>query len=125
MISFKSSSRFPLSSGARVASPVIFPPGRARLATNPLPTGSLSCAMTMGIVTVASLAARVDGGPFATMMSTFESHEFGRERGETVEFSLRVSILNDDISPLHVAKLAEALPECLDAVRDTGKGGTY
>ena len=42
MISFKSSSRFPLSSGEKLDSPVMFPPGRARLATSPLPTGSLS-----------------------------------------------------------------------------------
>ena len=33
MISFRSSSRFPLSSGASVDKPVMFPPGRARLAT--------------------------------------------------------------------------------------------
>ena len=32
------------------ASPVMFPPGRARLATNPEPTGSSSNTMTMGIV---------------------------------------------------------------------------
>ena len=56
-VSFRSSNCFPLSSGARVANPVMFPPGRARLATNPFPTGSVSCAITMGIVTVASLAA--------------------------------------------------------------------
>ena len=41
-ISLRSSSRFPLNSGRRVANPVMFPPGRARLATKPLPTGSLS-----------------------------------------------------------------------------------
>ena len=35
-ISFKSSSRLPLNSGARVDNPVMFPPSRARLATNPL-----------------------------------------------------------------------------------------
>ena len=39
-ISLSSSSRFPLSSPARLVSPVMFPPGRARLATNPFPTGS-------------------------------------------------------------------------------------
>ena len=41
MISFNSSSCFPLISGARLDNPVIFPPGRARLATNPEPTGSI------------------------------------------------------------------------------------
>src|SRR5262245_2476545 len=54
--SFISSSCFPPISGARVANPVMFPPGRARLTTNLLATGSLSCAMTIGIVLVASWA---------------------------------------------------------------------
>ena len=65
-----SSSRLPLNCGDRVESPVIFPPGCARLATNPFPTGSLSCAMTMGIVFVAFLAGRVAAGPLVTMPST-------------------------------------------------------
>gem|GEM_PF-2323429 len=69
-ISFKSSSRLPLISGARVDNPVMFPPGRAKLATNPLATGSPSCAKTMEIVVVASLAARVTDGPAVTMIST-------------------------------------------------------
>ena len=50
--------------------PVTLPPGRARLATNPLPTGSGSCLMTMGIVLVASLAAWVTVAPPVTMRST-------------------------------------------------------
>ena len=48
----------------------MFPPGRARLATNPLATGSLSDDMTMGIVLVASLAARFAVEPPETMTST-------------------------------------------------------
>src|SRR5215813_4387192 len=69
-VSFRSSSRFPLSSGARVDSPVMFPPGRAKLAMKPLLTGSLSTTMTMGIVAVASLAARKSPKPVTTMTST-------------------------------------------------------
>ena len=38
---------------------LMLPPGRARLATNPLPMGSPTCVITMGIVEVASLAARL------------------------------------------------------------------
>jgi hypothetical protein len=48
----------------------MFPPGRARLATNPFLTGSVSCVMTMAIVTVASLAERVAPEPAVTMTST-------------------------------------------------------
>ncbi len=85
-ISFRSSSRFPLSSGARVDNPVMFPPGRARLATNPLPTGSGSCAMTMGIVEVASLAARVAVGPAVTMTSTLRRTSSAASAGRRSSF---------------------------------------
>ena len=37
--------------------PVRFPPGRERLATHPLATGSLPMVMTIGIVVVAAFAA--------------------------------------------------------------------
>ena len=59
MISFKSSSCFPLSSGANVDRPVMFPPGRAEAGDEPVGNRIVSCVMTMGIVEVASLAARV------------------------------------------------------------------
>jgi hypothetical protein len=38
---------------ARLESPVIFPPGCAKLRTNPFLTGSPTATMTMGIVSVA------------------------------------------------------------------------
>jgi hypothetical protein len=49
----KSSSRLPASSFASVARPVTLPPGRARLATRPLPTGSPAVANTIGMTDVA------------------------------------------------------------------------
>ena len=52
--------------------PVMFPPGRARLVTNPLATGSPSCIITIGVVTLASLAARVADEPAVTMTSTLK-----------------------------------------------------
>src|SRR5262245_30409749 len=54
-----------------VGHPVTFPPGRARLSMNPSPTGSaLPEIMTMGIISVAFLAAATPCVPSATMMST-------------------------------------------------------
>ena len=41
--------------------PVTLPPGRARLATSPAPSGSPATAKTIGMVEVACLAARVGG----------------------------------------------------------------
>ena len=48
--SFRSSNLFALSSGTIMLKPVTFPPGRARLATNPVATGSVLLAITIGIV---------------------------------------------------------------------------
>ena len=50
--------------------PVTFPPGRARLAMSPVPTGSRTAIMTMGIVSVAFLAAVTPCVPNDTMRST-------------------------------------------------------
>ena len=68
--SLSSSSRFPSSSWTIVVEPVTFPPGRARLATSPVPTASPATAMTIGIVFVACLAARAPGVPAVTIAST-------------------------------------------------------
>ena len=51
-------------------SPVTLPPGRARLLTSPVPSGSPADVMTMGIVAVACLAARGASVPAATITST-------------------------------------------------------
>src|SRR5215471_18871826 len=47
--------------GPTLVLPVIFPPGRARLGTSPARTGSPMEIMTMGIVVVACLAAKLAG----------------------------------------------------------------
>src|SRR5262249_58652708 len=59
------STTFGLMSELRFESPVVLPPGRPRLATNPLPTGSLEVGITMGIVAVAFCAALITGVPDA------------------------------------------------------------
>ena len=68
-VSLSNSSRFALSSGVMPLMPVMLPPGRARLATNPSPMGSESSAMIMGMVLVARFAAH-DAGPNAMSTST-------------------------------------------------------
>ncbi len=52
------SSRFGPSSTFSMLTPVRLPPGRLRLATSPVPTGSTPLLNTIGIVAVAALAAR-------------------------------------------------------------------
>ena len=56
--------------GARMYSPVMLPPGRARFLTIPSAVGSPLVAMTMGIVVVTCLADSVAGDPRVTITST-------------------------------------------------------
>ena len=51
-VSFSSSTHLPPSEPSIVEKPVALPPGRAKLATKPLPTGSETVAKTMGMVRV-------------------------------------------------------------------------
>src|SRR6516162_5250552 len=66
----KISIRLPASSSDRTDMPVTLPPGRARLATMPLATGSPTLAKTIGMSDVACFAARTCGVPEVTMTST-------------------------------------------------------
>src|SRR5262249_19135666 len=60
-ISFSSSTHLPPSEFSIGVNPVRLPPGRDRLATNPLPTGSPTIAKTMGMVFVCCRMAAVAG----------------------------------------------------------------
>jgi hypothetical protein len=48
-------------------------------------------------------------------MTSILRHQFGRERGEAILFSLCVSILNDNVFPVHILQLTQTQAECLDA----------
>src|SRR5262245_64442799 len=67
----KSSRRFPAVSGASIESPVAFPPGRAKLAIKPAPTGSPDNANTIGMTDVARWTAGRTGA-VVTMISTLD-----------------------------------------------------
>src|SRR5215510_12364441 len=64
-----SSSRFVTDALERKLTPVVLPPGRLRLATRPLMTGSLPVTNTIGTVVVAALAASAEG-VFPTIRAT-------------------------------------------------------
>jgi hypothetical protein len=51
----------------------MLPPGRARLATSPSPTGSCTSAHTIGIEVVAFLSETIDGVPLARIASGFDA----------------------------------------------------
>ena len=63
MTSVSSPSLFSMRSELSAVTPVMLPPGRGRLATKPSATGSTPTIMTMGLLLVARLAARIAGVP--------------------------------------------------------------
>ncbi len=69
--------------------------------------------MTMGIVLVACLAARIAARSSRDKDIDLELHEFGHEAWDTVQFSLSVAILNQDVFPLDITEISQPLPECL------------
>src|SRR5882757_895413 len=74
--------RFGMSSEVIQVTPVILPPGRARLATKPVVTASQAI-MTIGTVGVAFLAATIASSPIAMMTSTFASTSSRARRGSS------------------------------------------
>ena len=100
-------------------SPVILPPGRARLLTKPLPTGSPMAPMTMGIVVVAFCAARVAGVPPVTMTSTFRLYQFRRQVGKAlVLVPFGKAPLDHQVLAFDVAELAHSPRECTEVCRN-------
>src|SRR5262245_13193771 len=65
-----SSRRFPARSVVWIDRPVRLPPGRARLATRPFPSGSAASAKTIGMTEVACFAATIGTVAAVTMTST-------------------------------------------------------
>src|SRR5262249_9105445 len=61
--SLRSSTHLPPSEDSRLTKPVMLPPGRGRLATKPLPTGSDTVTNTIGIVLVSCWSAATTGVP--------------------------------------------------------------
>src|SRR5205823_14535453 len=69
--------------------PVMFPPGRAKLAMRPSPTGSmLPASMTMGIFVVAALAACIGAGPPNHDDIDIRPDKFGCHGRQALEVSL-------------------------------------
>jgi hypothetical protein len=74
-ISFSKSNNFPFSPYSLEEKPVVLPPGRARLSTRPLPTGSGATANTIGTV-----PARPPQGPCGSTVAG--NNHIGRERDQ-------------------------------------------
>jgi hypothetical protein len=86
----------------------MFPPGRARLVTIPVATGSMEATRTMGIVVVARLASGTDGVPDAIRISTLRRPQLGRCSGKLVR-ARRHPVLDRDALALDVPELTHTL----------------
>ena len=80
------SSLLVISSGDKPELPVILPPGRARLAIRPAPTGSVALTITMGMVVVAPFAANGVGPPETTIRSTLRRTKSAARSGNRSSF---------------------------------------
>ena len=69
MTSFIISNHLPIIGKSIYEKPVMFPPGRAKLATKPCPAGSFTTEKTIGMLRVASLSAARTGVPVAAITS--------------------------------------------------------
>ena len=84
------------------------PPGRAKLATRPVPTGSAADAKTIGMTDVACFAAS-DCASRRDDDIDLEPDELGRDLGEALAASLRPAILDRDGAALDPAEFAQPL----------------
>jgi hypothetical protein len=96
----------------------MFPPGRARLAACPMPTGSAWFENTIGIVLVACRAGSTKVEEFA---KNIHADQFGGEFRQLVD-PCRPSALNGDVLALDVAQGAQARSQCLHSNRVSRSG---
>ncbi len=88
------SSRFAMTSPLKILTPVRLPPGLARLAARPRPTGSWATMNRMGIILVAAFAANAAGGPPVAMTATFRCTRSAANPPQPVALVFRKPVKN-------------------------------
>src|SRR5215467_321907 len=117
-----SSRRFATSRDVNRLTPVILPPGRLTLATNPTSTGSLPIMKTIGIVAVAALTANTGGfPPVARNRSHLTTSQVGRHHGQSFVVILRPAECDLHVLALDVARLGQTLAECNHSLGFVGR----
>src|SRR5262245_41790110 len=111
--SLRNSSHLPPIDASRLTKPVMLPPGRARLATNPLPTGSETTTKTMGRVLASRATAAVTGVACATDQFGSCVDELFRQPLHTVHIGGREAVVDPDVAALDPSQLLEAAFECI------------
>jgi hypothetical protein len=92
----------------------MFPPGRARLATTPLPDG-----IAHGADDDRNRGARPLGGERGGRSAShddfdLEADQFGQQIGKALGLAIGPPVLEDQVSPLDVAEVTHAGQEALD-----------
>ena len=116
--SCSSSSRFGPTSTFKLVMPVMLPPGRLRLATSPILTGSAPTAKTIGIVAVAALAAscrRSTAGRYNHVHLTV--NQFGRKLWQSLVLVLPPSDIRSRRSGPRHSLFFQSLAECAQTDR--------
>src|SRR5262249_12395936 len=117
-VCLSSSNHLPTRSGEAADSPVMLPPGRARLATSPSATGSPTIGNTIGMVAVARRAASAPSEPPPRPDDiNLQRREFGGQRGQPLGLSLGVAVFDDKIAALDIAEIAQSAEEGLSDLR--------
>jgi hypothetical protein len=99
--------RFPLSSRVSLVIPIMLPPGRAKLSTNPVATGSTLVTITMGIVLVACLATRSAGEAIMTSASTLSCTSSATRALDAFDLAFRVSVFDQYVFSLDVTEISQ------------------
>ena len=89
----------PPNSGGWMFLPVMFPPGRARLATSPLPTGSDAAIITTGMELVACLTARISAMKAGRMTATLNRTRSAARSGRRAMFPSASAIRSGGSAP--------------------------
>ena len=101
MASFNNSSRFPFNCLVSLATPVMFPPGRAMLSTIPVSTETLLDTITTGIVVRNFLIARNEVRVCRTSTSGLICRSFRNEIWNLILLTLDIPILYLDTPALN------------------------
>ena len=89
-------------------------PGRARLATRPLPTGSPAAAKTMGMTDVACFAATTDEVSVGDNNVDLEPGKLGGDLVGTLAASIPPTKLDRDGATLDPPEFPQPLDQCVD-----------
>ena len=100
--------------------PVILPPGRARLVTSPLVTGSAT-GKTMGRGPGRLLGGQGGDCGLGHEDINLERNQFGRESGEPLGLPLGISVFDHDVAALDVTEVTQSLTEGLVQVGVSGR----